>query len=344
MTNKEARTDLMLEETVQQFNNILSSFHIKANCLSAQQVDNYVFYDLRLHPNTKVKDISRYSDEISLALKKPCKPSIKIMHKEGIVRLEFATPPEKTLQLFDFFTNTDVPKGDLLTLLGQTVDGRKIWMDLAANPHMLIAGTTGSGKSTLIHNIIANMLNYNSCILHLVDPKNIEFHQYEERLDRDVNVVYTYDETIFLLDTLIATMEERYRLMRSGKKAEEFPYILLMIDEFADLIMQDHGDLFFSKLCRLAQKCRAARISIILATQRPSVNIINGSIKANFPARIACKVASHVDSKVILDASGAEHLLGRGDALLRDNLRTSERFQVAYTTASEVCDYFGSNS
>jgi S-DNA-T family DNA segregation ATPase FtsK/SpoIIIE len=114
-----------------------------------------------------------------------------------------------------------------------------------------------------------------------------------------------------------------------------------MIDEFADLIMQDQEQRFYTKLCMLAQKCRAAKISIVLATCRPSVNIINGTIKANFSARIACRVASHVDSKVILDASGAQNLLGNGDAMLRDSLRHMERFQVAYTSAAEVCTYFG---
>lgn len=328
--------------TILQFNQILSSFHIKASCLDAQQVDNYTFYDLRLHPNTKVREIQKFSDEISLALKTPCRPSIKVMHERGLVRLEFVTPIEKTLRLFDFFTNDQVPEGGLVSLLGQTVDGKKVWMDLAQNPHMIVAGTTGSGKSTLLHNIIGNMLNYNQCLMYLIDPKDIEFHQYDERIkQRGINVFYTYDETVMILDHLIETMEERYRLMRAGKAASDFPYILLMIDEFADLIMQDRDDEFFLKLCRLAQKCRASRISIVLSTQRPSVNIINGSIKANFPARIACRVASHVDSKVIIDSSGAENLLGKGDALLRDNFRHLERFQVAYTTATEVCNYFG---
>jgi S-DNA-T family DNA segregation ATPase FtsK/SpoIIIE len=117
--------------------------------------------------------------------------------------------------------------------------------------------------------------------------------------------------------------------------------IVVIIDEFADLIMQDKANMFHDLLCRLAQKCRAARIHIILATQRPSVNVISGIIKANFPARIACRVASHVDSKVILDASGAENLLGKGDAMVRDNFRQNERFQIAYTTPQEVVKYFG---
>lgn len=328
-------------DTVLQFNHILNSFKIKATCLSMNQVDNYIYYDLKLHPQAKVKEIQKYGDEISLALKKPGKPSVKVLHELGVVRVEFATPREKPLNLFDFFTNEGVPESGIPCLLGQTVDGKKVWMDLAANPHMLIAGTTGSGKSTLLHNIIANVLNYSETILYLVDPKKIEFHLYDGTLKRDINVSYSYDEAMFTLDMLLSTMEERYAMMRSGKSASDFPYILFMVDEFADLIMQDKDDLFFIKLCRLAQKCRAARISIILSTQRPSVNIINGAIKANFPARISCKVASHVDSKVILDATGAENLLGKGDALLRDNFRHMERFQVAYTDATEVVRYFG---
>lgn len=326
---------------VQEFNHILSSFNIKASCLSVNQVDNYIYYDLKMHPHARVKELQKYSDEISLALKKPGKPSVKVLHELGVVRVEFATPREKPLRLFDFFTNENVPEGGLVCLLGQTVDGGKVWMDLAANPHMIIAGTTGSGKSTLLHNIIANVINYNESIMYLVDPKNIEFHEYSKMSKRDINVAYSYDEAMFYLDMLISTMEERYAMMRAGKPAADFPYILFMVDEFADLIMQDKDDLFFMKLCRLAQKCRAARISIILSTQRPTVNIINGSIKANFPARIACKVASHVDSKVILDVTGAENLLGKGDALLRDNSRHMERFQVAYTDAAEVSKYFG---
>lgn len=328
-------------DTTLQFNQILNSFNIKANCLSARQVDNYIFFDLKLHPNAKVKDIQKHSDEIALALQTPCKPSIKVLHEKGVVRLEFVIPRDKPLKLFDYFTNSGVPVGGLICLLGQSVDGKKVWMDLANNPHMIVAGTTGSGKSTLLHNIIANMLNYNNCIMYLIDPKNIEFHEYDKKIKHNVNVHYTYEEAIFVLDSLLDTMNERYNLMRAGKQVSDFPYLLLIIDEFADLIMQDKEDQFYNKLCRLAQKCRAARISIVLSTQRPSVNIINGTIKANFPARIACRVASHVDSKVIIDTSGAENLLGKGDSLLRDNFRHMDRFQIAYTDAIEVCKMFG---
>jgi DNA segregation ATPase FtsK/SpoIIIE, S-DNA-T family len=326
-------------DTTVQFNQILNSFGIKAQCLQANQVDNYVFYDCKLHPSAKVKDLLKFSDEISLALKKPCKPSMKVLHELGVVRVEFALPREKPLRLFDLFHNNNIPKEGLNCLLGHKVDGDEVWIDLLQNPHMLIAGTTGSGKSTLLHNIIANIFNYNEADLFLIDPKRIEFSQYEKV--RNTQVYYTYDDTVELLGNIIDIMEDRYNRIRVGQDAKMFRPILIIIDEFADLIMQDKGDEFFTKLCRLAQKCRAARISIIISTQRPSVNFVNGAIKANFPARIACRVASHVDSKVVLDTSGAENLLGKGDALLRDNFRHMERFQVAYTDAAEVCRFFG---
>lgn len=330
----------MKSEPVQQFNSILKSFKIKAECVSHHKSDNYTYFDLRLMPNGKVKDIARYSDEISLALKTPCKPSIKILHEQGVIRLEFASPRKDSLNLFDYFTNQDLPNGDIRCLLGQTVDGRQMWMDLAANPHMIVSGTTGSGKSVLLHNIIANLLNYNDVELTVVDPKRVEFSEYHDRIS-SINVLYTYDEVVELLRSLIDIMEHRYELMRNGKPASGLKPIVVIIDEFSDLIIQDKANIFYETLCRLAQKCRAARIHLILATQRPSVDIINGTIKANFPARIACRVSSHVDSKVILDAPGAENLLGKGDALVRDASRFMERFQIAYTTAQQVCQYFG---
>lgn len=330
-------------ETIKDFDAILRSFGIKASCVDYRQIDNYFFYDLKLKPNAKVNDVRKFSDEISLALKTPCKPSVKVLHQEGVVRLEFAAPRNISLNLFDYFTNRDLPKGEINCLLGQTVDGKKVWMDLAQNPHMLIAGTTGSGKSTLLHNIIANLFNYNDVDLYLIDPKRIEFSGYE-KLGHSVQVFYTYMEAMNLLESSIKLMEDRYNRIRAGTPADQLRPTVIIIDEFADLIMQDVGDVFRDAICRLASKCRAARIHLILATQRPSVNLISGIIKANFPARIACRVASHVDSKVILDATGAENLLGKGDALIRDNFRQIERFQIAYTTPQEVKKYFDVSS
>lgn len=326
-------------ELINDFNSILKAFNIKASCVDYQFVDNYFYYDLKLNPNARVKDIQKYSDEISLALRTPCKPSVKILHNQGVVRLEFASQRTKPLRLFDYFSNADMPAGEVNCLLGQTVDGRRLWMDLSQNPHMIVSGTTGSGKSTLLHNIIANLFHHNDVNLYLVDPKNIEFGEYQK--NKSVNVCYTYDEAHQLIESALNIMEFRYEMIRSGQMPQTLKPIVIIIDEFADLIMQDKNDQFYLSLCRLAQKCRAAKIYLILATQRPSVNIINGTIKANFPARIACRVASHVDSKVILDSSGAENLLGKGDALIKDNFRSLERFQIAYTDAKEVVSYLG---
>jgi len=333
---------LLSVEDIQNFNNILKSFKIKAACVNFKKEDNYFFYDVKLNSSAKVKDIKKYSDEISLALKTPGKPSIKVLHNQGVVRLEFISPRRSRLNLFDYFTNKNIPEGELPCLLGQAVDGQKIWMDLAQNPHMIVSGTTGSGKSVLLHNIIANLFNYTDAKLFLLDPKNIEFIEYHKNIKNNLQVGFSYNEAIDILDYLLDTMELRYEILRDNK-ADDMPFIVLIIDEFADLIMQDLDNQFYDKLCKLAQKCRAAKIHIILSTQRPSANVINGTIKANFPARLACRVSSHVDSKVILDAVGAENLLGNGDALIRDNFRFMERFQVAFTSPKEVCNYFGSH-
>ena|SRR5579885_458636 len=328
-------------DTIQEFNNILRSFNIKANCINVNEIDGYKYYDLKLSPSAKVKDVQKYSDEISLALRSPCKPSVRVLHSEGVVRLEFVTARKRPLRLFDYFVNHDMIAGDLVCLLGQTVDGQRMWVDLAANPHMIVAGTTGSGKSTLLHNIIANTLNYNTADIYLVDPKRIEFIEYDGKI-QNVQVRYSYEQAMDLINAMNQVMEMRYNSIRLGiLSVDKMKPILIIIDEFADLIMQDQNQAFYTGLCRLAQKCRAAKIHIILSTQRPSVNIVNGTIKANFPARIACRVASHVDSKVVLDTTGAESLLGKGDAFIRDSFRDKERFQVAYTNATEVCNYFG---
>lgn len=326
-------------ENIEEFNKILKDFNIKAVCVNYQLIDNYFFYDLKLYSNTKVKEIYKYIDEIALLLKSPSKPNIKILHNLGIVRLEFALPRNNNLKLFDYFTNDTLPKAEVLCLLGQNISGERVWMDLAQNPHMIIAGTTGSGKSTLLHNIVANVINYSNAKLFLLDPKNIEFSEYESV--KNINVGHSYEDSIQTLDLLINVMEDRYKMIRDGYESKKLPYLVLIIDEFADLILQDKDCLFYNKLCQLAQKCRSARISIILSTQRPSVDIVKGSIKANFPVRIACKVSSYVDSKIILDSVGAENLLGKGDALIKDNYRMLERFQIAYTSAEEVCKYFG---
>lgn len=332
--------DGVFMDYVSQFNKIINSFKIKAVCTNYSATDNYSYYDLKLLPGGKVRDLQKFGDEIALSLKMSGAPTVKILHDKGVVRVEFISPRKKALNLFEYFTNDNVPNGDLTCLLGQSTTGDRVWMDLAKNPHMIVSGTTGSGKSSLLHNIIANLLNYSNSFIFLIDPKNVEFSRYDCKMNR-VSVSYTYAEAVWLMDGLIDIMETRYGYLRAGKNIDKLPYLVVIIDEFADLIIQDEDKSLYRKITKLAQKCRAAKISIILSTQRPSADVINGVIKANFPARIACKVSSHVDSKVILDKPGAENLLGKGDALIRDNSRFMDRFQVAYTTSEEVVKHFG---
>lgn len=330
----------MLEKT-QELNAIFSAYKISAICLSYQESNNYCSYNVRLNPRTRIKDLEKFSNEIGLALRAPGKPSIALIPEDGAIRLEFFRNQAKRVDLFDLFTNKKLPKTGLFCLLGQTIKGENLWFDLAQAPHLLIAGTTGSGKSTLLHTLLGNLLNYHEVKLYLMDPKNIEFCEYADKIERNIQVCNNYTECLHMLDNLCEIMEKRYELLRNKSALESLPYIVIMIDEFSDLILQDKDKQFYEQLCRLAQKCRAARMHIILGTQRPSVDIISGSIKANFPARIACKTASGVDSKVILDTVGAEHLVGRGDSFLRLSGGTLQRFQAAYTDANEVCKYFG---
>jgi S-DNA-T family DNA segregation ATPase FtsK/SpoIIIE len=319
---------------IQNLNSIFKNFKIKAECVRFKEINNYFYYDLKLGPAAKIKSIENISNEIALALQAPSKPSIKILHEEGVVRLEFFKKNNQSFNLLECLNLYEKPNYNIPCLLGYQVNGLPLWMDLSQNPHIIVGGTTGSGKSTILHNIIANIIYYNSANIYLIDPKNIEFAPYQNRYF-NINVFYDYHSALSLLNSLIEVMEYRFSLMRNGVPESNFTSEVVIIDEFADLIMQDTDYQFYNNLCRLAQKCRAAKIYLVLSTQRPSTNIINGMIKANFPARISCKVSSHIDSKIILDSSGAENLMGKGDAIIKDNFRNLERFQVAYVSPKQ---------
>jgi len=328
-------------DNIEKLNGILKSFRIKAGCTDFKEYNNAYFYDLALNPGTRVRDIQKYSTEIALALKAVNKPRISVLSEQGIVRFEFLKSSRNKIPLLELGGKTKRPPGALTCLMGETLEGEPVWIDLVKNPHMIVAGCTGSGKSTILHTLIANLLLHRNVKVFLMDPKNIEFYKYDESKIRSVKVSYSYQDCLNTLELIEEEMNYRYLKIKESKvDVRTFPYITLVIDEFADLIMQDYDSNFFKKLCVVAQKSRAARIHIILATQRPSVNIVNGAIKANFPARLACKVSSAVDSRVILDQSGAENLVGNGDSIINNVEHTYKRFQAAYTDADEVCRYF----
>lgn len=324
-------------------NEILRSFKVKAECLNHSKVRNVSLYDLRLEPGTRVRELQKFSDEISLSLKAKARPLVRVMSELGVVRLEVVDEAPHKISFFEEMNRVNVQDGEVPMYLGSSVNGQDVCIDMAKNPHLLIAGTTGSGKSTLLHVIMANAFRLPNVRVCLIDSKNVEFNDYA-KFDR-VNIATDYLSGLDLLDLLIDEMEYRYRLLNNKKfKSDDekpfLPNILFIIDEFADLIMQDDSKIFYNRLCRLAQKSRAAGIYCILATQRPSVDVIKGSIKANFPARISCQVASGIDSKVILDTGGAELLAGCGDSIIKNYNNNYQRFQAAYTTPEEVYKFY----
>lgn len=241
-------------------------------------------------------------------------------------------------------------KGPLSFAIGKDITGKPVVADLAKMPHLLVAGQTGSGKSVMINSILTSFLYRNSpsdLKLILVDPKQVELTPYNDIPHLLTPVVHEPEKCISALKWAVAEMERRLRTMaevgkrnigeyNNLKKEEGMPYIVIVIDELADLMMMAARDVE-ALIVRLAQKARAAGIHLVLATQRPSVDVITGLIKANVPARIAFTVASQVDSRTIIDQMGAEKLLGMGDMLLlTSEMPKPKRVQGAFISDEET--------
>jgi DNA segregation ATPase FtsK/SpoIIIE, S-DNA-T family len=325
-------------------NALLRSFKINAECIGAKKIRHVSFYDLQLAPATRIKTIEKYSAEISLALKAKSPATVKLVPELGIVRLEIIDSNPEELPLFDHLKNLTVPNAIFPAYLGCSLDGSDIWMDIAENPHMLIGGATGSGKSTLLHVILANALRKSNTHISIIDTKAVEYGVYKKY--EHVKIANDYTTAMGMLSWIYNTMEWRYRLMNDGvlpysafsHATKDHPHILVVIDEFADLVSVDEWGQLVERLCKIVQKCRAAGIYFVLATQRPSVDVIPGVIKANMPARLACKVASGVDSRVVLDVGGAERLMGKGDCIINNYNHNYTRFQIAWTTPDEIAN------
>ena len=246
-------------------------------------------------------------------------------------------------------------KGPLTFAIGKDIAGKAVIADLAKMPHLLVAGQTGSGKSVMINDILTSMLYRNSpsdLKLILVDPKTVELTPYNDIPHLLTPVITEPEKCISALKWAVAEMERRYRTLAEVKKRniaeynnlkdeESMPYIVIVIDELADLMMMAARDVE-ALIVRIAQKARAVGIHLILATQRPSVDVITGLIKANVPARIAFTTASQVDSRTIIDQMGAEKLLGRGDMLLlTSDMPKPKRVQAAFISDEETIKVTG---
>ncbi len=321
-----ARTSRKLEE-------VLASFNVKARVVDSTFGPTVTRYELQPETGVRVKAISNLSEDIALHL---AATAVRIENIPGkaAVGIEIPNKNTTTVRLRGLI---DAPlfrdnKSRLFTALGEDVAGNPVYLDIAKMPHLLVAGATGQGKSVCINSLIISLLyrnHPNDVKLILIDPKTVEFSDYKDIPHLLVPVINDRKNAAGTLNWACTEMENRYRLIQEvgardlagyniavsdDPERKPMPQIVIFIDEFADLMMTAPDDVETS-VCRLAQKARAAGMHLVIGTQRPSVDVITGLIKANIPSRIALKTTSQVDSRTILDQAGADKLLGKGDML-----------------------------
>jgi S-DNA-T family DNA segregation ATPase FtsK/SpoIIIE len=342
-----------IERTGAQLVEALSHFNVEGRLIGTVSGPHVTRYELRLAPGIKMSKVATLKDDLAYALAAEQVRILAPIPGKQAVGVEVPNRVRTMVHLGDVFQAA--PKGwsPLSVWLGKDIAGKAIGTDLAKQPHILIAGTTGSGKSGCVNSMLSSVLLHaspNDVRLVLVDPKRVELNHYEGIPHLLTPVVTSPRLAANVLSNLIKEMEERYGVMSRSKTRNlvelnrvrqrsgeaPLPYILCVIDELADLMMVAPADVEDS-IIRLAQKSRAVGIHLVLATQRPSADVITGMIKANVPARIAFAVSSQTDSRVILDQNGAESLLGQGDMLFRPagESRTA-RIQGAFIAEEEI--------
>lgn len=341
------RTSRLLEET-------LGHFGITATVADTTSGPRVTRYELQLAPGTKVGRISSLRDDLAYAL--AAREELRILAPipgKQAVGVEVPNPEASLVTLGDITREFPASAGPLMAWLGLDLSGKPVYIDLAKMPHLLIAGSTGTGKSVCLNSILASILLRSTPAnlrMILIDPKKVELNHYESIPHLLTPVVTNMKDASAVLANVVREMESRYELMgmararnlrdwnevREAQGESPIPTILVVIDELADLMMVSPAEVEDS-IIRLAQKSRAVGIHLVLATQRPSADVITGMIKANVPSRIAFAVSSQVDSRVILDSGGAESLLGHGDMLFRP-VGTSrlQRLQGAYVSEEEI--------
>ena len=301
-------------------------------------------YFCKLNPGERFVKLENRSKEIALGLKSYSLPIIRPILNEGLVSIEVLKNPPKNVSFEDVASN--ISSDMVLPLvLGKTHSGDNLVYDLVRAPHMIIAGASGSGKTVCLHSIVASLIRLDNVKLTLIDPKKVEFSYYDGIKNLAYDVVTDHENALEVLSDLVNEMESRFKKMArlrvnniadyNVNKKKKMPYIVLIIDEFSDLMYRDKKQ-FQQKMCTLAQKSRACGIHIILASQHANRTTINGAIKVNFPTRISFQVASYVDSRVILDEKGAEKLLGKGDGLINAAGYNMIRFQGAYLSPEGI--------
>ena len=326
-----SRTREELEVNAQTLKRKLHDFGVDGHIVQASPGPVITSYEFEPAAGVKVSQVVNLADDLALAMKVAAVRIVGPIPGRGTVAVEVPNPETATVYLREILVSPEfvATKGRLPLALGKDTTGNAVIADLTAMPHLLIAGSTGSGKSVGLNTMICSLL-YKATPADvrflLIDPKRLELGVYEKIPHLLAPVVTDAKEASARLKWIVGKMDARYKQLqakavrniegynREVPPEERLPYWVVVVDELADLMMVSAGEVQNS-LIRLAQIARAVGIHLIIATQRPSVDVVTGLIKANFPTRIAFQVASKVDSRTVLDANGAEQLLGRGDMI-----------------------------
>lgn len=336
--------------------NTLAEFGIEAEVVAVNRGPVITLYEMQIAPGIKVNRVVGLADDIAMALAAQRVRIVAPIPGKSAIGVEIPNLYRETVTLGDIIKSDEFKKheGHLVVALGKDILGKPVMLDLKRLPHLLIAGTTGSGKSVCVNSIITSLIyNYDPNYLRfiLVDPKMVELQLYNGLPHLLTPVIVDPQVAPMVLKWTMHEMERRYSLLsaintrdieRFNDKVshmkdgtEQLPYIVVIIDEMADLMMSSKE--VEGYITRIAQKSRAVGIHLVVATQRPSVDIITGLIKANFPARIAFQVAQKTDSRTIIDQNGAEKLLGRGDMLYQSPTSSFPiRIQGGFVSEEEI--------
>ena len=352
----------LLQETAKDLTNLLKEHGVEAELTNVVPGPTVTRYEIELAPGVKVSKVTSLSHDIAYALATPDVRLLAPIPGRSAIGIEIPNRQRKLVSLGDVLSSKEAQKAEhpLNIGLGLDISGKPRLLNLAELPHVLIAGQTGAGKSSCINSIVTSLLvrtNPDEVKMVMVDPKRVELGQYNDVPHLLTKVITNPKKAVDALGWAVAEMDRRYDLLADSQvrdingyhekydaglldeeKFDRFPYIVVFIDELNDLMMVA-GREVESAIVRLAQMARAIGIHLVVATQRPSVDVITGVMKANIPSRLAFSVASTTDSRVILDQSGAEKLIGLGDMLVvtASNPRL-ERIQGAWVNEDEVQD------
>lgn len=338
---------------------ILNSFKIGVESISAKEGPTATMFEIKPKIGVRISRIKNLTEEIAVGL---CSDNVRFagaIPGHGTVGIEVPNAERKLLDISEMLSCPEYVDNDmeLPCIIGKDINNDNLVCDLATMPHLLIAGATGQGKSVCLNTILMSLMHkltpYDMKLV-LVDPKEVEFGLYKNKLLSNFlcsPVITNANDALNVLNLVAKTMDRRYGMLAeenvrnikeynaSRKGSKKMPYIVVVIDEYGDLIMQS-GKEMEKTICRIAQKARAVGIHLIISTQRPSVKIVTGDIKANFPTRIAFRMITSTDSRVILGKKGAEELLGKGD-MIYFNGESTVRAQCAFTSTDFVkksCD------